>query len=84
MQLFIRSKDSYVLEFIGSESFSELKIRITKSERCDDALLSVAGRILDFEAEGLSDALQKCQNGKFRITPNGRKLFCAVRSKYRK
>jgi hypothetical protein len=54
MQLVIRSKESYVLEFAGSESLSELKIRIAESERCDDVLLYVAGRPLDFEAEGLT------------------------------
>jgi len=65
-----------VLELVGLESLSELKIRIAESERCDDVLFYVAGRILDFEVEGLSDNLQKCQNGKFRITPNCTKLFC--------
>ena len=54
MQLVIRSKESYVLEFAGSESLSELKIRIAETERCEDVLLYVAGRPLDFEAEGLT------------------------------
>jgi hypothetical protein len=67
-----------VLEFVGSESFAESKIRIAESEDCDDVLLYVVGRPPDFEAEGLSDDLQKCQNGKFRITPNCRKLFCNI------
>jgi small subunit ribosomal protein S30e len=56
MQLVIRRKESYLLEFVGSESISELKIRVPESERCDDVLLYVAGRLLDFEAEGLSVA----------------------------
>ena len=50
----IRRKESYLLEFVRSESLPELKIRVPESERCDDVLLYAAGRLLDFEAEGLT------------------------------
>ena len=50
MKLNIRSKDYYVLEFVGSESVSEFRIRIAESGLCYDALRFVAGRgLLNFE-----------------------------------
>ena len=61
MQLIVRSKESYVLDFVGSESLSDLKVRIAEAERCEDVLLYVAGKPLDFEAEGLTvSALENC------------------------
>ena len=50
MKLNIRTKGNYVLEFVGSESVSEFRIRIAESGLCYDALRFVAGRgLLNFE-----------------------------------